>query len=108
MLKKILLVLTVVLLVAMQALFIYALQHGASEQYMSIWSGFGVSVPEYTKFVFRTAAWWWVGPVSCLSLLAISLYRRSRMVGVAACVLSAALVFALYWSAYAPQLLVRV
>ena len=78
MLKKIALALLVLLLILVQGLFIYVLEHGAKEQYLSIWSSFGVSVPAYTHFVFRTAAWWW------------------------------ALVVALLWSAYAPSLLVRI
>lgn len=108
MLKKIALALLVLLLILVQGLFIYALEHGAKEQYLSIWSSFGVSVPAYTHFVFRTAAWWWAGSVAGIALLAIALYRNSRPAAVGACLLSAALVVALLWSAYAPSLLVRI
>lgn len=107
MIKKSLLVLLVFALVAMQSLFIYALGHGAAEQYMSVWSSFGVAVPEYTRFIFRTANWWWAGPVLCLVLLVGALYRRSRTMAAATCILSVVLVVALYWSAYAPSLIVR-
>ncbi len=107
MLTKFAISLVVVLLSAVQAVFIYALEHGAAEQYLSFWKSFGLVVPEYTKFVYRTAAWWTVGPVTCLLLLAIFLYRKSQIVCLATCALSGILSFALYWSTYAPHMLVR-
>lgn len=106
--KKLALVLVALLFTAVQGLFIYALEHGAKEQYLAVWSSFEVPVPAYTHFVFRTASWWWAGPAICLALLTVSLYRRSRGIALAACFASFALAAALLWSAYAPNLLVRV
>lgn len=107
MLKKSLLTVVVLALVAMQSAFIYALQHGAAEQFLHAWKAFGVSVPEYTHFVFRTAKWWWAAPFSCIALLTIAVVVESRAVAVVTCVFSLVAVIALYWSAYSPALLIR-
>lgn len=107
MVKKLLLSVVVGLLAVAQGLFVYALEHGAKEQFTSIWSSFGVPVSPYTRFVFRTSAWWWAAPAVSLGALGIAFYLRSRLAAAIAFALSLALVVALYWSAYAPNMLVN-
>lgn len=104
MFKKIVLSAAVLLPVAVQIALIAALQN---ERFLEVWRAFGVQVPEYTQFVYRTIAAWWVGPLVCVTLLALALHRGSRGLAATSVLVSVAIAAALGWSSYAPHLLVR-
>lgn len=107
MFKKIVLSAAVLLPVAVQVVLIAALQNGGTELFLEVWRSFGVQVPEYTQFVYRTIAAWWVGPLVCVTLWALALHRGSRGLAATSVLVSVAIAAALGWSSYAPHLLVR-
>ena len=92
-----------------QSYFIYALnQPEAAKSFTQLWYSFGVEQTAYSEFVFRTIQWWVVLPILCLGLAFSALFRASKWLPFAAISMSFAGTVALYWSAYAPALLVYV
>ena len=108
MLKKIVLIVSVLLLVLAQMYLIYALQHGGVYAFTDLWKSFGVTQTDYSKFVFITIKWWWSLPAFCLLLLTLALFRPSLLRSSSAVVVSLVGVIALYWSVYAPALFINV
>ncbi|WP_442682811.1 hypothetical protein ACSBPQ_14645 [Stenotrophomonas sp. JC08] len=108
MLKKLVLIVIVLLLALAQSYFIYAVQHGADDAFAGAWSSFNVAQSEYSQFVFRTIKWWWALPVLCLLLAAIAAWKSKTRLVFLALVFSFIGTIALYWSAYAPSLLIRI
>ena len=108
MFKRIALIAMVLLLVLAQGYFIYAVQHGAADAFTGAWSSFNVTQSGYSQFVFRTIKWWWILPGLCLLVVGLATWRpTARHVGFALAFSFVGTV-ALYWSAYAPSLFIRV
>jgi hypothetical protein len=108
MFKKIALIVIVLLLTIAQSYFIYAVQYGGSGAFTSAWSSFNVAQSGYSQFVFRTIKWWWALPVLCLGLAVIATWRPKKRHITIALAFTFIGTIALYWSAYAPSLLIRV
>ena len=108
MFKKIALIVIVLLLALAQSHFIYAVQHGAGDAFTSVWSSFNVTQSGYSQFVFRTIKWWWALPVLCLLLASVAAWRPRSWGVTLALAFSFIGTIALYWSAYAPSLFIRV
>ena len=106
MLKKIVFAIFCFGFVVLQCVFIYALSHGGREQFLDFWRDFGVTVPPYTHFVFKTLDYWWMLPLACAAAAGICLASWRRSYVVAACLLSFASTLALLWSTFAPALLI--
>ncbi|MGY0612909.1 MULTISPECIES: hypothetical protein [unclassified Luteimonas] len=108
MFKKIALIVIVLLLALAQSYFIYAVQHGAGGAFTSAWSSFNLTQSGYSQLVFLTIKWWWALPVFCLVLVGIAVWRPKIRHVTLALTFSFIGTIALYWSAYAPSLLIRV
>lgn len=107
MFKKLVIVLGVLVLASAQGCFIYAMQHGAADSFIRVWNTFDVIQTTYSQFVFGTIKWWWAVPVLCILLGGFFLWRPSLRLAVLALSISFIGTVALYWSAYAPTLLVN-
>jgi hypothetical protein len=107
MLKKILMTIGILILVLVQAYFIYAVQHGGAAAFANVWSSFNVSQTEYSKLVFGSIKWWWVLPALCSLLLVWALVRPKFIHSLATVIVSVTGVVALYWSAYGPDLFIK-
>lgn len=107
MFKRLVIVLAVLVLVSAQGCFIYAMQHDAADSFTGIWNTFNVTQTLYSKFVFGTIKWWWALPVLCIFLACFFLWRPSLRLAALALTVSLIGTIALYWSAYAPSLLVH-
>jgi len=105
--KKVLFICIVLFLVAHQILFLYGLQNGAADQFIKVWKSFGIIQTDYSIFLFKNFIWFWALPVVCLGAMTLSLLHSKKWLSI--CVILLTLVFdvALYWSAYAPELLVK-
>jgi lipoprotein signal peptidase len=107
--KKVLFWSFILLFVFAQSYFIYALlQPETAKSFTQLWYSFGVERTAYSKFVFRTIQWWVVLPFLCLGLAFSALSRASKWLPLAAIAVSFSGTVALYWSVYAPALLVYV
>ncbi len=107
MVKMVLLAIPVIVMVAAQGIFIYGLGNGGAEQFIETWHSFNINQTDYSKFVFSTISLWWVLPVICILGLLWSLYKSLAKLTALTLLFSLASTFALYWSAYAPELLVK-
>jgi hypothetical protein len=108
MLKILFLVVPVIAMVIAQSLFIYGLGNGGSEQYLEHWHSFNISQTDYSKFVFSTIKIWWALPIACVIVLALSLYYSLKKLAFLAFVFTFLGTVALYWSAYAPELMIKI
>ena len=107
--KKLFFWLFILFFVFAQSYFIYVLnQPEAAKSFTQIWYSFGVEQTAYSQFVFRTIQWWVVLPILCLGLAFSALFRATKWLPLTAISVSFAGTVALYWSAYAPALLVHV
>ena len=106
--KKIVLAVTVAVLLASQCLLLYALQHGASQEFERAWQTFGTARTTYSATVFQNVQWWWSVPIiSCLAT-SYALWRGSRWAAVLGLVLGLLGVTGLLWAIYAPALMIQV
>lgn len=99
----------ILLFVFAQSFFIYAfLEPETAKSFTQLWYSFGVEQTAYSEFVFRTIHWWVVMPILCLGLAFTAQFRASKWLPLAALSVSFGGTVALYWSAYAPALLVHI
>ncbi len=107
MVKMVLLAVPVMLMAAAQGLFIYGVGNGGAEQFIQTWNSFSINQTDYSKFVFSTISIWWALPAICILGLVWSLYKSLAKLTAFTLLFSLASTIALYWSAYAPELLVQ-
>jgi hypothetical protein len=103
MIKRLVVSGSVLLLVLAQAYIIYGVQQGG-DQFVALWSGFGVRQTDYSRFVFRTIRWWWGVPALTLMLMGLALLRSRLLFAAAAATVALLGTVALYWSVYGPAL----
>lgn len=107
MFKMVLLALPAIAMVAAQCIFIYGVGNGGAEQFIETWHSFSINQTDYSKFVFSTISIWWALPVICILGLVWSLYKSLTKLTALTLLFSLVSTIALYWSAYAPELLVK-
>lgn len=106
--KKIVFTLFVLILISAQVFLIYALQHSGADDFRGVWRSFGTQQTDYSRFVFRTIEWWWVLPVVCLVLLALTLKRSTAFRVALTIVASLVGTVAVYGSVYSPAMMIRI
>ncbi len=106
MIKMVLLTIPVILLVVAQGTFIYGVGNGGAAQFIATWHSFSINQTGYSKFVFSTISIWWVFPAICTLALVWSWYKSLAKLTALTLLFSLVGTIALYWSAYAPELLV--
>lgn len=105
--KKFVFAATIAIMALAQAFFIYALiQPNTANSFANLWSSFGIQQTSYSKFVFETIHYWAVLPVICLALGFFAIKYSSKSISLFAISASTLGTIALYWSAYAPTLLI--
>jgi hypothetical protein len=107
MIKMVLLAVPVIVMTAAQGIFIYSVGNGGAEQFIETWHSFSINQTAYSKFIFSTINIWWALPVVCILGLVWSLYKSLLKLSAVMILFSLASTTALYWSAYAPELLVK-
>ncbi|MFT7185016.1 MAG: hypothetical protein ACI84K_000388 [Pseudohongiellaceae bacterium] len=108
MFKILFLVVPVIAMIVAQSLFIYGIDSGGSKQHLELWNSFNINQTDYSKFVFSTIKVWWALPVACVIGLVLSLYYSLKKLAFLAFVFSLVGTVALYWSAYAPELMIKI
>jgi len=107
MIKMVLLAIPIIAMMAAQGIFIYSLGNGGAEQIIKTWNSFNINQTDYSKFVFSTIDLWWALPFICILGLLWSLYRSLTKLAVFTLLFSLVSTIALYWSVYAPELLIK-
>jgi len=106
--KKLIFGISILFFIAAQSYFIYGLlQPETAESFRQLWASFGIKQTAYSTFVFRTIQWWVALPILCLGLAVFALLRSSKLFLFITILIGFVGTVALYWSVYAPALLVQ-
>lgn len=106
MLRKVCFILFVLVFIAHQSIFLYGLHHGIALQFLQTWKNFGIIQTEYSAFLFKNFKWFWILPASSLSLMFISLFYSKKWLAIFTVFIVFVFDIVLYWSVYAPELIV--
>lgn len=95
-------------MVIAQCVFIYSIGSGGADYFLNVWHSFNIQQTDYSKFIFSTIKVWWALPIACTIGLALSLYYSVKKLAFLAFMFTFLGTLALYWSAYAPQLIIKI
>ncbi len=95
-------------MVIAQCFFIYNIGNGGADYFLNVWHSFNIDQDNYSKFVFSTIKVWWALPIICTLGLAISLYFSIKKLAFLTFTFTFLGTIALYWSAYAPGLMIKI